>query len=156
MDHEEFLGAVVAWAATNEEQIKSKWVQKGGWEGWVQGEIFSFVVKNNPSVNIQREHPVYTSTRKAADFVLNDNGNASQKVIVELKAQSWNNRKNFVPELEKDTKKLIKELHSRYNGSTLLVVGLYFTDEIEIPNYFSKKTIGTGEIGICWAIDQNS
>jgi len=156
MSFEEFLELVAAWVVEKEKEISFMWPQKGGWEKWAQSEIFSYINSKRPSADIMREQPVYGSAKKSADFLLNNGNHVNEKVIVELKAQSFENYKNFVPELKKDTAKLIKELHPSYNGSALVVLGFYFTNVTQFPDYFSYRAIGKGEIGICWAIDQNS
>jgi hypothetical protein len=155
MSWKEFLDLIIAWATTNEQEIKIMWPQKGGWEEWAKPTIFKYVTNQYPAVNLLREQPVFNNPRKDADFLLNDDRQVGEKVIVEVKAQSFNNYTNFTTEVKKDIKKLTGEVKPSYAGSTLMVIGFYFTTEkTEIPNYFSKQVIGSGEIGICWAVDQ--
>ncbi len=156
MSYNEFIAAVIAWAEANIPKIATMWPQKGGWEGWAQAEIYNYILGINNTTDILREQAVYTSQRKAADFLLNAHNPGVQNVIVELKCQSFENYKNFVPGIEADVKKLIHELKPGYSGSALIVLGIYFTAHSSIPDYFDKRVLTGGEIGICWAVDLNS
>jgi hypothetical protein len=100
-----------------------------------------------------REQNVYNNGRKAADFLLNDSSPVADKVVIELKCQSLGNYQNFASGLTSDIQKLLGELKPVYEGASLLVVGIYFADHDDIPRYFSKKVLGIGEVGICWAVD---
>jgi hypothetical protein len=156
MTWKEFLDLIIAWATANEKHIKVMWPQKGGWEEWAKPEIFKYVTDRHPAVSLLREQSVFNNSRMEADFLLNDDKQVGQKVIVEMKAQSFNNFTNFTTEVKKDIKKLIGEIKPAYDGSTLMVIGFYFTTEkTQIPGYFSKQVIGNGEIGICWAVDES-
>ena len=156
LSYQEFLDYVEMWVVENETKIAKMWPQKGGWEGWAQAEIKSFILGKNSTFDILREQHVYTSGGKTADFLLNDSSPVGKKVVVELKCQSFENYKNFKAGLENDISKLIKELKPSYSGAALLVIGIYFTDHTDVPDYFDKKILGEGEVGICWAIDLNS
>ncbi len=153
----EFLDYVEEWIVTNESEIAKAWPQKGGWEGYAQTSIKAFILGKNSTYDILREQHIYTYPGKAADFLLNDSSlQVKDKVIIELKCQSFENYKNFSKGLKEDTTKLIKELKPNYSGATLVVIGIYFTNYPDIPSYFEKKVLGNGEVGICYAIDLNS
>ncbi len=156
MSYQEFIDAVIAWGEANVAKIATKWPQKGGWEGWAQAEICSDILQINNTHDILREQAVFESARKAADFLLNSQIQGVQDVVVELKCQSIENYKNFLPGIEADVKKLIKDLKPAYSGSALVVLGIYFTAHDQIPKYFDKRVLKGGEVGICWAIDLNS
>ncbi len=155
LSYQEFLENVEAWVLQNETQIGLMWPQKGGWEGWAQASIYANILSHNSTYDILREQHVFVKTKKAADYLLNDSGPVAQKVIVELKAQSFENRGAFVKGLETDVKKLIHDVKPAYSGAALLVVGIYFTAHTKLPPYFSSKVIGNGEVGVCWALDLN-
>ena len=152
---DEFLEYVEEWMIANEAAIAKMWPQAGGWEAWAQAEITAFLLKKNSAYDILREQHVFQKAKKACDFLLNGHSAVKDKVIVELKCQSFGNYKNFTKGLVDDTKKLIKDVKKEYSRSSLLVVGIYFTKETEVPKHFDKKVIGKGEVGVCWAIDQN-
>ncbi|MCZ8038021.1 MAG: hypothetical protein O9276_07795 [Microcystis sp. LE17-20A] len=158
ISYKDFISYVLEWGEANVKAIASKWPQKGGWEGWAQAEIYSYILQINNTYDILREQAVYTSKRKAADFLFNSMTSGAQSVIVELKCQSFENYQNFVPGIEDDVKKLIHELKPAYKGSVLVVLGIYFTEHTrtQIPDYFNKKVLKNGEVGICWAVDLNS
>jgi hypothetical protein len=154
MDWTEFIAYIKAWAVENEEKIGTMWPQKGGWEEWAKGEIFSYIVKQRPAADILREQHCWGDQREA-DYVLNINSHASQVIVVEFKAQSFENYTKFLPGLKKDVQKTLSGLTPKYASGTLLVVGLYFTRyKSAVPNYFTTETLGTGEVGICYAMDQ--
>jgi hypothetical protein len=152
---DEFLEYVEEWMTTNEAAIAKMWPQDGGWEGWAQAEIFRFIGEKNHAFDIGREKHCFTNNRKGCDFLLNDSSALKNKVIVELKCQSFSNYKRFAKGLSDDTTKLIKDLKPAYVGANLLIIGMYFTAKTEVPKHFAKKVIGKGEIGICWATDSN-
>ncbi|MBB4744189.1 hypothetical protein BJY16_007648 [Actinoplanes octamycinicus] len=153
MDWREFIDLVRQWAIANEKRISTKWPQKGGWEEWAKGEIFSYITDQRPSTDILREQRCWAT--KDADFVLNRSAaDPSHKVVVEFKAQSYENYTNFLPGLVKDVQKLTKGLVPAYGQATLVVAGLYFTEHrTAIPGYFTTEALGNGEIGICYAVD---
>ena len=152
LSHEKFLKLVRSWIIVNVNSIKNMWPQKGGWESWAQAEIFNYVITENSTYDILREQHVYRNSALAADFLLNKNSARGSRVIVELKCQSLENHKNFSYGIESDAKKLCKELSDTYSGEELLVIGIYFTSETLIPEYFSSENITT-EVGICWAVE---
>jgi len=153
MDWTEFVKFVKAWALANEQRIAKMWPQKGGWEEWAKTEVFSEIGQQLPNVTMLREQHCW-GDKRAADFVLNVAGKPDEMVVVEFKAQSFENYQNFLPGVKKDVQKLTAGLTPKYAKATLLVVGLYFTEyKNHIPNYFSTEVIGKGEIGICWAVD---
>ncbi|MHC4739889.1 MAG: hypothetical protein ACYS9Y_13365 [Planctomycetota bacterium] len=149
--YQEFFGYLEEWIAVNESKIASMWPQKGGWEGWAQAEIKTFIVGKDSTYDILREQHVYTSHRESVDFLLNDSFPVSQKAVIEFKCQSFENYKNFKKGLENDINKLTNELKPSYKGAVLFSIGIYFTDHPDIPEYFDKKVLGSGEVGICWA-----
>ena len=151
IDDQTFIDYVEEWLKEKESDIASRWPQKGGWEGWAQSEIFSFIIKKDSTYDILREQNVYKNSRQKADFLLNNSLTVNKKVVIELKCQSFENAKNFGKELTKDKNKLIKDLNPSYSGADLLIVGIYFTDELkDIPEFFQHKVLGKGEVGICW------
>ncbi|APE31377.1 hypothetical protein BOX17_10715 [Halomonas aestuarii] len=153
----EFLGYVEEWVNGSYQKIGSMWPQKGGWEKWAQSEIGSFILSQDSTCDLLREQGVYVSKRKDADFLLNGMSmTASDKVVVELKCQSFENYKNFKKGLEEDISKLSRELKPGFSGADLLVLGIYFFQHSDIPPYFDKKVLDNGEVGMCWAIDLNS
>ena len=152
---QEFLDYVEEWMTAHESAIAKMWPQQGGWEGWAQAEIFAFILKKNSAYDMLREQHVFNEARQACDFLLNSHSPVKDKVIVELKCQSFGNYKKFAKGLAEDTKKLIDDVKKEYAGSSLLIIGAYFTDKTDVPKHFDKKVIGKGEIGLCWAIDQN-
>ncbi len=152
---EDFMDYVKAWIVEKQADIANMWPQKGGWEGWAQADLYAWILEKNNTYDILREQSVYTNGRKA-DFLLNNSSTGAKRVVCDLKCQSLENYKNFRKGLEDDIKKLIGDLKGEYNGSALLVIGIYFTNHGDIPNYFYKKVLGNGEVGICWAVDLNS
>lgn len=155
LNWKEFIKFLEKWVAENQKKIASLWTQKGGWESWAQAEICSSILEVDSRYDILREQHVYTSGGKSADFLLNNSSEVKDKVIIELKCQSFENYKKFTPGLRDDIKKLINELKPAYEGATLLVVGIYFTDKTPIDQYFENVII-CSELGICYAMDQNS
>ena len=156
LSYQEFIDYVKEFIVSNEKAIANMWPQKGGWEGWAQSSIFSFILGKNSTYDILRERHVYTSPAKAADFLLNNSSPVGDRVIIELKCQSLENCSSFKKGLDDDIRKLARELDSSYSGATLLVIGIYFSEHLDIPGSFDKEILGTGEVGICWAVDQNS
>lgn len=154
LSYEEFLDYVKQWIVLNEAKIAKAWPQKGGWEEWAKTDIYSYI-DSQGAYDMLREQHVFTNNYKRADFLLNDQAAAVQdKVIVEVKCQSFENRDEFVPGLEEDIQKLMHEVKPAYQGAALLVFGIYFTNETRaLPRSFSYQTLGTGEVGICWAVD---
>jgi hypothetical protein len=152
MGWKDFIDLVKQWALANEQRIATMWSQKGGWEEWAKGEIFSYISQHQPGADILREQRCWAS--KDADFLLNSTQHTGDIIVVEFKAQSFENYKNFLPKLKKDVQKLMHGLKPAYSTATLVVAGLYFTDhKTEIPAYFTTEVLGNGEIGICYAVD---
>jgi hypothetical protein len=156
LSYQDFLDGVTKWATANIENIKHQWPQKGGWENWAQGDIYSYFIKQNSTFDILREQAVYTNSALKADFLLNSKSAGAQKVIIELKCQSLENYQSFDDGLITDTKKILG-IAPAYHGSALIVLGFYFTQaKTAIPSHFDSKVLPGNEIGICWAIDLNS
>lgn len=154
MDWREFIAYVKAWALANEQKIGKMWPQKGGWEEWAKPEILHYIVQQKSSADILREQHPWGDQREA-DFVLNKAGKPGERIVVEFKAQSFENYKNFLPGVLKDVTKSLQAMTAEYAKASLLVVGLYFTEhKNEIPSYFTAEPLGNGEIGICYAVDQ--
>lgn len=155
LSENDFLRIVGGWIEKNEQKIRNMWPQKGGWEEWAKTDIYDDIVQLDSSYDILREQPIFTGGRDA-DFLLNHSSGTSQQVGIEMKCQSFENYKKFTDGLLKDVEKF-KYLKPDKQGIVQLVIGLYFTEHgKDIPGYFSKKIVGSGEVGMCWAINYGS
>ncbi|WYZ45728.1 hypothetical protein EsH8_VIII_001044 [Colletotrichum jinshuiense] len=90
--------------------------QPGGWEGWAQYEIASWIDKlhykgaNNTGPQAEREVPIYrNNSLYRADIGIKDDGSCFLKeetVIVELKCESWNNFSKLKANVKADVEKI--------------------------------------------------
>lgn len=149
LEYNRCLKIIGEWASENEGFIKHIWPQKGGWESWVQVEIYRYFVKKNHLYDISREQHVYKNSMKSADLVINKGIDEARNIIIEIKCQSFENRSNFCKGLLDDINKLNNDLSPDFRGSYLVVIGFYFENDLLLPEGFYSEIIGNGEIGIC-------
>lgn len=127
----QFIATIQRWAAQRDGQFKYNWPVKGGWEGWIQVDLTASALAADSTAEILREQPVYTNTRQRCDLLLNTTSAPDAQVIVEIKAESWNNRAAFVPGVIDDLDKLQQSVSPAYAGSTRVMLAMPFSQ----PSY---------------------
>ena len=124
-----FSNAVIDWANNRAGSFKNNWVVKGGWEGWIQVDLVSYILSQDSSYDILREQPIYLNTRKKTDLLLNANMmDPDDQIPVEIKAQSWENRGNIVNGVEADLDKLDEERADDYDSSSCVMLAIVFEE----------------------------
>jgi hypothetical protein len=126
---EQFVGEIVAWAGRRDSQFKYNWPVKGGWEGWVQVDLTAYILSEDSAVEILREQPVFTSPYMRCDLLLNTALDTDYRIPVEIKAQSFDNRGEFVTGVQADIDKLNTDRNADYSESTCVVLGIPFNEE---------------------------
>ncbi|RSL59339.1 hypothetical protein CEP54_007263 [Fusarium duplospermum] len=111
------LWEIIQWGCHPDNQAKFEDAlhQPGGWEGWAQYEIASWINRrfyvgaNFAGPQPEREVHIYQNRpRDKADIAVMDDGSMFLKeetVVVELKCESWNNPK-FKDDVDKDVDKI--------------------------------------------------
>lgn len=146
--------------------IASAWPQAGGWEGWAQVDLASYILKQDSTIDLQRESvDVYASnpdekeSKKPPrpDYVLNlrnvSASQGSQVLVVELKCQSFGNYSNFVKGLEIDASKLEGGLNADFKKMKpqRISLGFFFTKEkTGLPKGYETMLDSKGNHGLCY------
>ncbi|MGF6307864.1 hypothetical protein ABIB82_001905 [Bradyrhizobium sp. i1.8.4] len=132
---DQFIGLVKAWRASKTRELNTCWTTKGGWEGWAQCDLAIMLLFQNSTYEVEREMTSVYAGRDRPDFVINNSKSGHQRIIVELKCESFNNIDNFVKGLNDDVAQLAqKNLVGDYKNATRLSLGL-FTTPAKLPDY---------------------
>jgi hypothetical protein len=124
-----FLSDTLQWAQARNQQFRFNWPVKGGWEGWIQVDLTAFILSLDSTAEILREQPIYTSTQKRTDLLLNTSLTAREQIPVEIKAESFENRGAFVGGVVDDIEKLNLERNRNYSQATCIMLALPFSPE---------------------------
>lgn len=124
---QQFVNAVINWAAQRDRQFTYNWPVKGGWEGWVQVDLTAFILAADSTIDILREQPVYANPLQRCDLLLNTGSAAANQVIVEVKAESFQNVGAFVPGVVDDLDKLENSVAAHYAGTSRVMLALAFS-----------------------------
>jgi hypothetical protein len=125
MNVADFINCTRDWASRRNAQFKFNWPVKGGWEGWIQVDLTAYILTLDSTVEILREQPIYQNARRKCDLLLNADSLPANQIPVEIKAESWNNRDNFVDEVLADLDKF-DERNPAYQNSTCVMLTLPF------------------------------
>lgn len=129
LDFNTFATLVVDWCELRQNQFKLMFPLKGGWEAWTQADWAAFALNQNSTYDILREQAIYANPNQRVDWLLNDNAATIQKIAIELKCQSFENRNVFTTGLQADIDKLQQgNLKPAYQGCQTGVMGIYFEE----------------------------
>jgi len=155
---DQFATLTVEWAKARNSQFKYNWPVKGGWEGWVQVDLTGYILAMVPTAEILREQPIYTEGRRV-DLLLNDTLPGKDQIPVEIKAESFENRANFIPGLLQDLTKINDGRIPAYRESTCVALAIPFSPEsmqqveaIEVSGYRIFRRIYVGEVACLVAV----
>ena len=96
-----FLAKTRGWAGSRNESFQYDWPVKGGWEGWIPVDLTASLLAHDSAIDILPEQPVFENGRQLVDLRLNAEAPTAQ-VLVEIKAQSFENHANFVLGVQED------------------------------------------------------
>lgn len=155
---EQFGRGVVDWAGRRGGQFASNWPVKGGWEGWIQVDLTAHILSIDSAIDVLREQPVFANSRQRCDLLLNTNQMPAHQIVVEIKAQSFDNRDRFITGVAGDLDKFTT-LDSAYQRSTGVMLAMPFSPEslaellaIERDGHRVFHTIFIGEVAIAIAV----
>ncbi|HEY3506469.1 MAG TPA: hypothetical protein VGN37_27230 [Actinocatenispora sp.] len=155
---DQFGRAVIDWAGRRGGQFASNWPVKGGWEGWIQVDLTAHILSADSAIDILREQPVFANSRQRCDLLLNTNQMPAHQIVVELKAQSFDNRDRFITGVESDLDKF-NTLDYAYQRSTCVMLAMPFSPEslaellgVERSGHRIFQTIFIGEVACAVAI----
>lgn len=121
-----FIGSVMNWATQNATRFQYFWPLKGGWEGWIQAEISAYILQQDNTIEILREQHIYENPRKSLDLLLNSLEASYNQILIEIKAESFENRDAFIVGVEDDLNKLENERRPEYKDSTCIMLAVAF------------------------------
>lgn len=126
----EFSAYMGKWAEKYRNDFHLYYPLKGGWEAWVQASVAGYIINADSTIDILREQLIFYGSQQKVDWLLNDNDHSvANKVAIELKCESFENRSKFVSGLKGDIAKLADgKLKPDYRGCQTAVVGLCFTN----------------------------
>jgi hypothetical protein len=116
-------------------------------------------------LEVLREQPVFENARKRVDLVLNADQAAASQILVEIKAESFQNRMDpFVTGTRDDYLKLDGERSADFRRSPCLVMSLPFNREsrdavLGLTTSGGQPLFGQiyeGEVAICLAVYEAS
>lgn len=133
-NEEEVLSLIGNWAQANYKAIQQVYLQRGGWEGWMQVNIAMLLNEFYPNVIMQREEHVYTGSNMRADLTFKIAGEPTQ--VVELKVESlWQDASagvsGFLAAYKKDIDKISNnQLVASLRPAKMYVIGLTCKDQV--------------------------
>lgn len=131
------LAIISGWAIPMYPSLRQIYLQKGGWEGWMQVNIALALTQGFPNTKTYREQSVWDGSNERVDLLLLSAGEPTQ--IVELKCESFyqdngpGTFKTFVRAMKKDIAKIVvngEALNPLYKPAIFYVIGLTMVDEV--------------------------
>ncbi|NER52623.1 MAG: hypothetical protein F6J92_39490 [Symploca sp. SIO1A3] len=150
---DQFAGLVTEWANGKSAQFKFYYPLKGGWEAWTQAEVAAYILSKDSTIDILREWSIYQNNNQRVDWLFNNQDpTVGNKIAIELKCQSFENRNTFTNGLAADEAKLAQaNLKAAYQGCQTGVMGISFeptaTNWMQANNYvlvFKNADIAIG------------
>jgi hypothetical protein len=125
---DDFIKLVKAWMESKMRDFNTCWSTKGGWEGWAQCDLTIMLLGKNHTYEVERETTsVYTGGNRP-DFIINKSKSGNERMIVELKCESFHNYENFTKGLAVDVAQLAqKNCIGDYKNATRLSLGVFTT-----------------------------
>lgn len=152
----QFLVEVTDWATARNSEFRFNWPVKGGWEGWIQVDLTGRILVRDSTIEILREQPIYVDRRKRADLLLNTTATTEHQIPVEIKAESWENRANFISGVLADLMKLNDERDPDFANSTCVMLAVPFSPEshaavkaIRRDGHPIFRDLWVGEVACC-------
>ena len=146
-----FINATHDWCQQRANSFKYYWPLKGGWEAWVQADLAAYILSRDTTIDILREQPIYTNNRQRVDWLFNDNATEIEKLAVELKCQSFDNRNAFISGLQDDIAKLQYNRKNGYRNCQAVAMGICFESNARnwMLNNGFLEVYEDGEISCC-------
>ncbi|WP_406697534.1 hypothetical protein V5E97_01625 [Singulisphaera sp. Ch08] len=130
MTVEQFVNATIQWGTARNPTFKLNWPVKGGWEGWVQVDLTGFILSVDPTCDILREYPIFTSPYMRTDLLLNSTAFTDAQIPVEIKAESFENRMDpFLQGILKDIQKLNEDRNTDFSECTCIMMAIPFSPQ---------------------------
>jgi len=151
LTYDQYATYLINWCAIRGNDFKLYFPLKGGWEAWVQADYAAYVLAQNNTYDILREVGIYTNNYKRVDWLFNnDDVNVKEKIAIELKCQSFENRDAFIAGVQADIAKLAQnKLKAQFRNCQTGVMGIYFEEVARtwmLANQF-VEVFQNGEIG---------
>jgi hypothetical protein len=151
LTYDQYAELLLAWCKFRGESLKNYFPLKGGWEAWVQADYAAYVLGWNSTVDILREVPIYQNPKQRVDWLFNNTDpTVTQKIAIEIKCQSFDNRDAFTAGVGADILKLSQaNLNPIFQTCQTGVLALYFTNEAEVwleANHFAIL-FSNGQVG---------
>lgn len=150
LDFNAFASYVVQWCEYRQNEFSRLFPLKGGWEAWAQADWAAYTLWQESTYDILREWPIYNNPNQRVDWLFNNSSPNVQKVAIELKCQSFENRNVFTAGLQADIDKLQQgNLNADYVGCQTGVMGIYFEEAARtwvLANGFIE-VFNNGDIG---------
>lgn len=141
--------------------LNTCWTTKGGWEGWAQCDLAIMLLNKNHTYEVERETTSVYTRGDRPDFVINNSRSGNERMVVELKCESYHNYENFIKGLEVDLAQLAqKNFVGDYKNATRLSLGLFTTPnkpagymiypEKPITRNDTKQNSTAQDFYMCW------
>ena len=147
------------WAAKRNKAFQYYWPVKGGWEGWIQVDLIAYFISLDSTLEILREQPIYLAAQKRVDLLVNTSLDADYQIPVEIKAESFENRAQFLAGVNADLVKLDQERNATFKNSTSGMLAISFSPEsvqkilgITANGQKIFKSIFMGEVACLFAV----
>ena len=143
LTYDQYAELLLRWCEFRGDSLKNYFPLKGGWEAWVQADYAAFVLTWNSTVDILREVPIYVNRRQRCDWLFNNTDpTVTQKIAIEIKCQSFDNRDAFTAGVGEDIAKLNQLNISKreYEVLTLICSGMS-NQQIAQTMFVSENTV---------------
>ena len=142
---------VTDWCALRAKQM-SQMVVLDQWESWVQTDFAAYLASQNDSVSLLRYPNIYRNERLSAHWMFNSTSSSIQHIVVEICAQSQQNRSLFHQSLKTNLQKLQpNSLKTEYQDAQRAIMAVYFDADARsclLSNRFIE-VFNNGEVGCC-------
>jgi hypothetical protein len=137
LEFKAIVGWIQAWLISKKDYFPDVYLDKGGWEGWAQTEIATFLKTHElpGSPSIHREHGIFNDSKSAVDFCIVQ----QEKVFcIEIKCESLfqsskqgrvNSDHRFYEEVEADIWKLSMNRKTELAKQPAMIIAFCFSDE---------------------------
>jgi hypothetical protein len=129
--YDQYANFLLEWCKFRGDSLKNYFPLKGGWEAWVQADYAAYVLSYDSTVDILREVPIYNNAQQRCDWLYNNTSvNVTDKIAIEIKCQSFDNRDAFTAGVAADIAKLNQNnIRPSFKTCQTGVLGLFFTNE---------------------------
>ncbi|KAJ3992277.1 hypothetical protein F5050DRAFT_960625 [Lentinula boryana] len=164
VDKNPMMESIVEWANLNGTRLEKAYNQKGGWEGWAQVELASYleqVFGGEGVATVTREDNVYNGNDQRSDLLITTqkpNGTSFTNMF-ELKCESSANSGNFRTKVRADCTKIANGVwNANYAPCEAWIIAIGVTKTVgdfmvggkNLAPYYKKIQAGGTQMTLWW------